>query len=1018
MRTVLLAIAIFLTLGTAAHAMGGREDPLHTADRLIAEQKYDEAIIYLTDFMKANPDRFDEGQKRIRRIKEIRDAYNSAAALLIDTIVGNPSDEERKLSMIAQLEALERNPSSAISAFLASTKDLSLFSYNRAEFERIMLEGSRRIGERDFSGAAKTYASGFRLYRPEFETASLDPMTRSAALSTADNLSLALDAYARSGTALVSAFDALAGLYKSWVTGTAPAGLAAAWDRCTEAASAFAKNRRDAMAAGKRLESFYALYTKATGDETESSFLPFAYRLVLGRSKGGGLEGIVGALDAQWTYALGTAQSAIEQNLDRTLGLARQSYEGGQWQNATLGFQQSAAVAAEGLALVTLWSYYIPSDLQGQASTLGKAILQAKGGSWLEFGHIQQAANIWAQLAETRQKLAAADSAAANTATVASGSTQTNPTATLAGYTNSRNQVRSLRTVLEKLSTLSGEQAELLSARTRIGYASERSYNLQGFLDGHLAAALASSQEMESRIISAQAGFEYEQLASAFTAAQSAISQGQSYLNGLPAQYPDALPGAVSRYPTRALESLSGAENAFKNLAASLSAFIASYSAEPLFAQGFLGSWIERAKSLSTQAASSSGQLSRLASTAREQKRLAETARQEGALRYADAQRALRENRFDTARERLDRASERYLVSLSYEEDPVLRQEAFRSLDELGKSILKAQNDLVVSETRRLITQGKEYYLRGQFNEAESYLLQARGRWASTNTVAEPEVEFWLGLVQTALTVKTGRDIPVTAPLYPEMSQLLSLARTYYEEAKSLSDRRASKTDILAKLRASREKIELVKLAFPLNQEAGILELMILKLEDQARYNREFASRMESARASIVSGSGMSEAYATLKDLEGVDPAYRGLKALIEQAEVKLGFRLPPPDRAALNESAKLTADAKAIFDRRDSSRYEIAKGYLIRALQLNPNNEEAARLKDAIATASGGDAELVLPPAAEPIYTLAADAFAKRDYPTAFRNYLELVTKYAQARKVQKVIDLAKRLAAQGYSE
>lgn len=963
--------------------------------------------------MKANPDRFDEGQKRIRRIKEIRDAYNAAAAELIDTIVGNPTDEERKLSMIAQLEALERNPSTAISAFLASTKDLSLFSYNRAEFERIMLEGSRRIGERDFAGAAKTYASGFRLYRPEFEGSTLDAMTKNAALATVDTLSASLDGYARSGAALVSAFEALAAAYRAWGSGTSGAGVQGAWDRCQAAVLEFTANRRATLASGRLLSDYFRVYVEATDDETESSFLPFAYRLVLGRSNGGGLEGIVGAMDAQWTYALGAAQTALEEVLDRGMARAEEAYRAGQWQLASAGFMSGSSIALEGQRLMSLWSHYVPTDISGRPTTLGKAILQTKGGSWLEFGHLAGAERTWAELSDTRLALAGSE------ASLSAFGTEGQPAeAVLAGYANRRDQVRSIRGTLEALSIRSGKEAVLLAARDALGYGSERAKRIQGLLDGSLAQALSASQELESAALAGSAGYQYGRLALSLESAQAQIEAGKAYLNGLPAEYADALPGAVSRFPTRALNALTGAESAFKEIAASLSAFIASYGAEPLFAQGSLGSWLERARALNSQASVLSAQVSALATTAREQKRLAEAARQEGALRYADAQRALRENRFDTARERLDRAAERYLVSLSYEEDPTLRTEAFRTLDELGKSILKAQNDLVVSETRRLITQGKDFYLRGQFNEAESSLLQARGRWASTNTEAEPEVEFWLGLVQTALTVKTGRDIPVTAPLYPEMSQLLSLARTYYEEAKSLSDRRAGKTDILAKLRASREKIELVKLAFPLNQEAGILELMILKLEDQALYNREFASRMESARASIVSGTGMSEAYATLKDLEGVDPAYRGLKALIEQAEIKLGFRLPPPDRAALNESAKLTADAKAIFDRRDSSRYEIAKGYLVRALQLNPNNEEAARLKDAIATASGGDAELVLPPAAEPVYSLAAEAFARRDYPTAFRNYLELVTKYPQAKKVQKVIDLAKRLAAQGYSE
>ncbi|MCK7506531.1 MAG: hypothetical protein MZV70_22395 [Desulfobacterales bacterium] len=101
---------------------------------------------------------------------------------------------------------------------------------------------------------------------------------------------------------------------------------------------------------------------------------------------------------------------------------------------------------------------------------------------------------------------------------------------------------------------------------------------------------------------------------------------------------------------------------------------------------------------------------------------------------------------------------------------------ATSDLQALGIQIVRAENDRVVRDTRRLLTEGKAFYNAGDFARAEEALLQARARWKVTHTdEPEPEVENWLRLVQTALSVKTGRDIPQTAPLYPEMSQLLSL---------------------------------------------------------------------------------------------------------------------------------------------------------------------------------------------------------------------------------------------------
>ena len=71
-RPVALAIMLLLLCSAAAWGFGGREDPLLYADKLISEQKYDEAILYLTDFMKNNPDRFDAAQARLRKITRIR----------------------------------------------------------------------------------------------------------------------------------------------------------------------------------------------------------------------------------------------------------------------------------------------------------------------------------------------------------------------------------------------------------------------------------------------------------------------------------------------------------------------------------------------------------------------------------------------------------------------------------------------------------------------------------------------------------------------------------------------------------------------------------------------------------------------------------------------------------------------------------------------------------------------------------------------------------------------------------
>jgi len=279
----------------------------------------------------------------------------------------------------------------------------------------------------------------------------------------------------------------------------------------------------------------------------------------------------------------------------------------------------------------------------------------------------------------------------------------------------------------------------------------------------------------------------------------------------------------------------------------------------------------------------------------------------------------------------------------------------------------------------------------------------------------EPEVEYWLRLVQTALSIKTGRNIPQTAPLYPEMSQLLSLAKKYFQEGKTALEKR-DKVSALQSFDEAKKKIQEVKVVFPLNQDARVLELRINQLSDPDAFNREFARLVSAARTKIDARKDLETVYSDLLDLEAIDPKYTGLKALIERLEILLGLRLPPPDPKALAEARALAAAAQKTFDSREVSRFPTAVAQLNRALELDPNNENASRLKDRILTYVGGTATLVLPSAGETIFNEAVAFFQNGDYLSARIRLTRLYESYPQARKVQKASDLDARLTARGY--
>jgi tetratricopeptide (TPR) repeat protein len=132
------------------YAGGKQEDPLAAADTLIAERKYNEAILLLTQFIKTNPDRFDDAQRRLQRIVKLREEYNAIAGELLNVLVTDPTNDERKLAMIRQLESLEAAPNRAAREFILKTKETALFTYNRAQFEKIMADGRVLIDKGDY----------------------------------------------------------------------------------------------------------------------------------------------------------------------------------------------------------------------------------------------------------------------------------------------------------------------------------------------------------------------------------------------------------------------------------------------------------------------------------------------------------------------------------------------------------------------------------------------------------------------------------------------------------------------------------------------------------------------------------------------------------------------------------------------------------------------------------------------------------------------------------------------------
>ena len=996
----LLIFAAVFFAAPKLYAKGKAVDPLVKADQLIAAQNYNEAILYLTDFIKKYPDRFDEAQGRLRRVITIRETYNQTARALLNILVNDPTNEAKKLEMIKKLEDLERNPNKETQTFIQKTKVASLFVYNRSKFDEIMTKSRALIDSGKYAEAAALYTSGFVLYRDEFDAAPYGELTKKTVADLVSGVESEVADYSVAQGSLLAA----ASRFQLALAAGDSAAAASAWP-ATEAAFVDRSVRRNrVLAAGHAMEQQFTVLQKIDQSTTDSSFLPFAYRFTIGRSSAVLPEGVTGAMDSQWIALMNGIQSSLEKELTGLYGSAEAAYAGGKWKDAAQDFDRAAALCSPGLKALALWSLVAPTDIYPAPTQYGRAVLTGKSVAYEKIRLIGIAAQSSARLARVAEALAATDASEKDSA--AKGGDAATAMATAATfrktYQGYGSQVGAESAIYEGLAQEFGRWAGS-------GLADAQATTVLSGYRARIDAAATGVQSRETAVVALAAGIEYSGYASNFDARAQGLARGRELLEG------KAQPGNAAEplhYPGAAIALLNTEGTTLRSLSSDLAAYLDRLGKETSFVAkaDSIREWETKARDLSAKAAALEADRASVLQTATDRKLAADAASREAAKRSAEARIALATDDFDTARDRLEKSRERYLASFSLEESPSLRAQSDTSLQQLGADIVKAENEKVVRDTRALITLGKNSYFEGLFPKSEDALLQARARWKTTHADdTNAEVEYWLRLAQSALSVKTGRDIPSTAPLYPEMSQLLSLAKKYYQEGQNLLSARR-KPEALQTFGLSKDKINQIKVVFPLNQEASVLALKIDQLTDPESFKNAFAAKYAEAKAGLQNSP--REAYSQLQDLSAIDPNYPGLKGLLYDAEITLGLRLPPPDPAKTRRAASLVAAARSIVDSGDTGRFSFALEQLNEAVGLDPNNNQASALRDRILTFQGGSSQIVLSSYAEEQYRVAVQQFQDGNYLQANATVERLLTD-AKNKKSQKILDLYKKIQA-----
>ncbi len=983
-------------------------------DELIEKTDYNAALDEIAQYMTQNPQQFDLAQKRVSKILKNRRDYNKLAQHLLEVLDTGEDGEEkslRVLEIVAQLESLEKNPTDKNIAFIRQAKVAAQFTVYRSRYFAIMTEGSDLVKNQQYLEAGRRFQDGFLLYRPEFDAEPYDAAFKKPVYAALSDISTT---YA----ALPLAMGDCESAYEAFVQAVSAENLPAAqktFPALQKAFASYAKLRNRIASSGAVFKKQFDALREHDPYLPDASFLGFAWRFALGRATDPD-SGITGALDAYWN--------------NRVEGLKRLMYD-------TLLSELQKAVA------VKKDDYFKPSESYSSQMSM---LPLAKGFSSLA-GDVQDFYGLLKNPdgSEPEKKLAygasmtfsrafcdalSASYAAMHDIFSAKGLRETDVEHMPIGSARASYAERLLQAVTRHEAIYAQEKVTGNVLRKEVAHEAEGStakrtqeernsagvqvYDLP--LDfSSVILPYAGMQEAVAEEARLGAGLLWSNLALCY--ADSADKQ----LDEFSSRHEKCLvlcdgrqdEESAKKYPSRAIsltqELAADIEKSSLLLTewrANLNGGESYRSSQKGYAKGAdeVDRVISELEKLLADGRS-------LVTRAQIQVQNAERASNEAKLRYNEALAALKKSDFERARDLLQRARSKYNESLSLQEDENLRSSSDSLLVALGADIAAKENEIVVRDVRALKKQARDAYYAGNFEEADNRLVQAKNRWAMTNVEEDREISNLQALVTTALSMKTGRIIPPTAPLYPEMSQILSISNQYYNEGSALM-KQGKKNEAKKVLNKAKEKLRSLLLVYPFNQEASLLNLRIDQLIDEKEFNASFAQKLAAAKKDYKDAKSRQRAYADLLDLYEINPQYPGLKQLIYDVEIEIGIRPKPVDRSGLVKSRNLTEQAQKIYGTagRNEAKLRSALTLVDEAISLNPNNDDAILLKDRIQIAVGGKATVVLSSADEAQYQQAIQAFQRGNLVGALALVDGLLQKSSNRRSA-KILDLQKRL-------
>ncbi|MCQ2585319.1 MAG: hypothetical protein MJ185_06985 [Treponema sp.] len=982
-----VTILTFSLLSGILFAEGSNVLSLSQIDVLIKETKYDQALEELNRYIAQNPENFDNAQTRIDRIMNARNRYTQLAEQLIQLIIDEPDNSEKIYRVTSELEHLEKYPSDRQLAFIRETRIAAEFNFFRKEYNRIHEETEELVQKGNYVLAAKKAREGFTLYQERFfdewqQDDVVGPVKD--ALAKIDETLLAYEQGQKTLEDSVTAF------VRS-VNDEKQEDIEKNLQTVQGEFAKFAKLRNTIYESGDKFKTTFEYTKELTGEDlTDASFLPFVSRFTTGQADKTD-TGIAGAMDNQWNNNIDRMKKAIDGKLNGYV----LSFAG------TLP-ESIVSAERESLGVDRILSIRQFSNLAVKVNNLNSQLSPEMNEETNRLYDIERRyaydlpvkiENLYSvknQLEERIQKY--------NSITIPENPSEIE-------MTDSRFSSSYLSAVA--VLDFSDEEKKAFSETLN---AEIQDPVLQDMTGKYTAYISELQNQADVTITKANRVFcDYVTLADEgyVTESKNDFSAAELLLNGT--ENPENI--ILEKYPEKAQSAADSLNGKIDRQILVIRRHIALLPdlREKQMASETETSLLDFIARLENQKKESN----ELIALCRVQIQNSQRAKNEAELRLNQAEIALQTDNFETARKRLQDSRTKYNEALALSFSKELQNESDVRLIQLGEKINQKENEIVVRDVRNLKTQAKNEYYAGNFEQAENLLTQASARWSVTNVDDDLEINSLRALVNTALSMKTGRTILPSAPLYPEMSQILSVAASYYAEGENYLER-GNREEGIKSLEAALQKIQEVQLVYPLNQEASLLSLRIQKVISPDDFDQMFSRKVSEAKANYKEKSKQQETYADLLDLYELNPKYPGLKDLIYNVELEIGIRQKPVTKSVSNKSQDLTKEAQNIYNKakgdEDELRRALAK--LDEAISLNENNTTAIALKDKIQIAIGGKASAVLSAEDESRYQTAIQELQSNNI-IAANAIVEQLLQKSSNKNSTKILELRKKIKA-----